>query len=69
MAMKYEQQKYCSRGCGVHAGGSHAEQPARRKVPRPSREQLVADLESMSFVAVGRKYGVSDKPFASGSVV
>jgi transposase-like protein len=29
-------------------------------VARPSYEQLVADLEPMSFVAVGRMYGVSD---------
>jgi transposase-like protein len=32
----------------------------RRKVERPSHEQLLADLESMSYCAVGRKYGVSD---------
>ena len=31
-----------------------------RKVPRPSYDQLKADLETMSFCAVGRKYGVSD---------
>jgi transposase-like protein len=34
--------------------------PERRKVTRPSYEQLRTELESMSFVAVGRKYGVSD---------
>jgi transposase-like protein len=34
--------------------------PETRKVDRPSYKQLLADLESMSFVAVGRKYGVSD---------
>ncbi len=27
---------------------------------RPSYEQLMADVSSMSFLAVGRKYGVSD---------
>jgi Zn finger protein HypA/HybF involved in hydrogenase expression len=33
----------------------------RRKVPnRPSLEQLEKDLETMSYVAVGKKYGVSD---------
>jgi hypothetical protein len=32
-----------------------------RKVPnRPSLEQLEKDLETMSYVAVGKKYGVSD---------
>lgn len=34
--------------------------PERRKVERPSLEQLRADLATMSFCAVGRKYGVSD---------
>jgi transposase-like protein len=29
-------------------------------VSRPSYEQLLDDLQTMSFVAVGRKYGVSD---------
>jgi transposase-like protein len=35
-------------------------QPARRKVERPSYDQLMADVNSMSLLAVGRKYGVSD---------
>jgi transposase-like protein len=35
-------------------------QPGSRKVERPSYEQLIQDVESMSFLAVGRKYGVSD---------
>ena len=35
--------------------------PDRRKVERPSYEQLMADVASMSFLAIGRKYGVSDK--------
>lgn len=34
--------------------------PDRRKVERPSYEQLMADVASMSFLAIGRKYGVSD---------
>ena len=34
--------------------------PERRKVERPSYEQLMADVASMSFVAIGRKYGISD---------
>ena len=32
----------------------------RPKVPRPSYEQLQADLRELSWVAVGAKYGVSD---------
>jgi uncharacterized protein YjcR len=35
-------------------------QPARRKVQRPSYEQLLADVQAMSFLAIGKKYGVSD---------
>lgn len=34
--------------------------PETRKVERPSYEQLLKDLQSMSFLAVGRMYGVSD---------
>jgi uncharacterized protein YjcR len=41
----------------LYRGTSH---PETRKVDRPTYEQLKADLSSMSFVAVGRKYGVSD---------
>jgi hypothetical protein len=52
---KYDTHRYCSQECG--AAGPRYE---RRKVPRPSYETLLADLESMSFLAVGRKYGVSD---------
>jgi len=33
---------------------------SRRKVTRPSKEQLLDDLKKMSWLAVGRKYGVSD---------
>jgi transposase-like protein len=34
--------------------------PEIRKVERPSHEQLLADVASMSYRAIGRKYGVSD---------
>jgi len=34
--------------------------PHTRKVERPPYEQLVRELEETSFLAVGRKYGVSD---------
>ena len=32
----------------------------RREVERPSCEQLLFEIEESSYVAVGRKYGVSD---------
>ncbi len=53
--------RYCSRYCGVRNDESRRDaHPETRRVDRPSYKQLLADLESMSFVAVGRKYGVSD---------
>ena len=35
-------------------------QPGIRRVERPSYEQLMEDVRTMSFLAVGRKYGVTD---------
>lgn len=55
--------RYCSLECWgatasvLRRGIPH---PETRKVERPSYEQLKADIASMSFLAVGRKYGVSD---------
>jgi hypothetical protein len=57
---KYARQRFCSQRCGVHSKGSREPKPETRKVPRPSYEQLMTDVRSMSYVAVGRKYGVSD---------
>lgn len=54
-------QRYCSQACGMrHDNGRRAPKPKNRKVERPSYEELMADVASMSFVAIGRKYGVSD---------
>ncbi len=61
-APRYVDQRFCSLACGQ----SHERpelrvpRPETRKVPRPSYEQLKADLAQMSWVAVGRKYGVTD---------
>lgn len=66
---KYQRHRYCSRACGVRwdrstcgarAGRRGVPAPDARKVERPPYEQLVAELEAMSYLAVGRKYGVSD---------
>jgi hypothetical protein len=60
---KHIRHRYCSQACwgtiaaDVYRGIPH---PEARKVERPTHEQLLADVASMSFVAVGRKYGVSD---------
>jgi hypothetical protein len=58
---RYRAHAYCSRDCGTrHPKARHDPKPQTRKVARPSYEQLQTDLASMSFLAVGRKYGVSD---------
>ena len=57
------QHRYCSPDCW---GRIYSErklgipQPHLRKVERPSYEQLMEDVRTMSFVAIGRKYGVTD---------
>ncbi len=58
---KYESHRYCSQICGTHSKGPRQPRPERGKVERPSYEQLMADVASMSFVAIGRRYGVSDR--------
>jgi hypothetical protein len=57
---RYETHRYCSQACGVHSKPARVARIDRRKVPRPSYDQLMDDLESMSVLAIGRKYGVSD---------
>ncbi|HEU5063515.1 MAG TPA: hypothetical protein VFT79_10245, partial [Solirubrobacterales bacterium] len=66
----YATQRYCSRACGArwdrsdfrrHRGGQRGlPKLTERKVDRPPYEQLLAEIQSTSYVAVGRKYGVSD---------
>jgi hypothetical protein len=57
---KIPSHRYCSQACGVRAKRPYEPRPEARKVPRPSCDQLEVDVASMSFCAVGRKYGVSD---------
>ena len=57
---KYPEQRYCSQPCGVHSKGCRDPKPETRKVLRPPYDQLMADIKSTSYVATGRKYGVSD---------
>lgn len=57
------QHRYCSAKCwGTVASSRYKGIPHResRKVDRPSYEQLMSEVESMSFVAIGRRHGVSD---------
>ena len=59
---KYAAQRFCSRECGQRRDGTGRGKPRphTRKVVRPTYEQLKHDLAHMSWLAVGRKYGVSD---------
>ena len=54
-------QKYCSRFCGSRRERPKYEvRPGARKVQRPPRDQLLAEIDELGYLAVGRKYGVSD---------
>jgi hypothetical protein len=59
---KHRTQRFCSRDCGMRGGGRKRGIPCpeTRKVERPPYEQLMAEIEATSYVAVGRRYGVSD---------
>ena len=62
-APKQIRHRYCSQSCW---GTIYSElkrgvpQPHLRRVERPSYEQLMEDVRTMSMLAVGRKYGVTD---------
>jgi hypothetical protein len=56
--------RYCSRACGIRYELGREPKPEIRKVERPSYEQLKEDIRTMSMLAVGRKYGVSDNAVA-----
>ncbi|MGH2948102.1 MAG: hypothetical protein ACRDPC_17920 [Solirubrobacteraceae bacterium] len=53
-------QQHCSHRCGALSDASRRAQAVRRRVERPPYEQLVAEVAATSYVAVGRRYGVSD---------
>lgn len=55
-------QRYCSPTCRATAPRRSRSQsrPARRKVPRPPYEQLLAEVKADGFSATGRRHGVSD---------
>ena len=60
---KSRKQRYCSRACGMRWNRGRQRgvaKPEYRKVERPPREKLLAEIEATSYCAVGRKYGVSD---------
>ena len=54
---------YCSCGKEIKRNSKTCEEcfrKSRRKVDRPSYEQLIKELEESNYSAMGRKYGVSD---------
>jgi len=53
-------QRHCSHACGGRSEASVASHVAARTVERPPYEHLVREIAETSYVAVGRKYGVSD---------
>jgi len=53
-------QRYCSNSCAGRGEASRRAQVLRRRIERPPYEQLVAEIEAAGYLAVGRKYGVSD---------
>lgn len=57
---KWRDQRQCSWVCGGFSERSRAASYARRKVERPPYEQLLEELANSSYLAIGRKYGVSD---------
>lgn len=62
---KYRKQRFCSRFCGMRREPGAARNrgvpcPEIRKARRPPYEQLLAEIEATGYLAVGRKYGVSD---------
>ena len=61
--VKYRGHRYCSRACGTRWDRSELRGkpvPESRKVARPPLERLMREIAATSYVAVGRKYGVSD---------
>lgn len=58
---QYRRHRYCCSACGSrHDNRRRGPRPERRKVARPSDDQLVTDVRALGFSATGRRYGVSD---------
>ena len=49
--IKTKNKKYCSQKCS---------KIARRIVDRPSKNQLLQEIDTMTWTSIGKKYGVSD---------
>ncbi len=62
--VKRPKQRYCSRACGIRWDRRERMRgvpiPQLRRVERPPYERLLREIEETSYVAVGRRYGVTD---------
>lgn len=59
----HAQTRFCSQTCAgeeKRRQRTGVPQPARRRVERPPYEQLMEEIRASSYLAVGRRYGVSD---------
>ena len=61
------QKIYNCSSCGIQLKGKcktglclSCHSKTQRKIERPSKEQLLNEIQQSSYVAVGKKYGVSD---------
>lgn len=55
----FSRQRYCSAKCN-HKDTRGIPRPHGRRVARPPYEQLLREIDELGYLAVGRKYGVSD---------
>jgi hypothetical protein len=57
---KHPVQRFCSHGCSLHSPYHVSARHHARWVERPPYEQLMREIAETSYLAAGRKYGVSD---------
>lgn len=57
---KSNRQRYCSRYCGTRWDRAGKKIPGARRVERPPYEVLLREIQEDGYLAVGRRYGVSD---------
>lgn len=58
---RFRRQRYCSRECGSRWARTPGQtRPGARRVERPPYETLLAEIDGLGYLGVGRKYGVSD---------
>ena len=57
---KYETHKHCSRACGSRHDRTGRPNPQARRVERPPLDVLLDLLKHESYLAVARRFGVSD---------